>query len=137
MPVRTARDKLQGLRKHCTVNWRAFTPSFRCGVSFRVGLGQVPPKTLQGLARLEGWGFRLSASSKQELQLISASSSLSKMTSFPEFGEATTATEVADAFSQQIKGKNGTKTSLFCRKCRRRLKIAPSPARRRQSQLPR
>ena len=31
------------------------------------------------------------------------------MTSFPEFDEATTATEVADAFSEQIKGKNGTK----------------------------
>jgi hypothetical protein len=35
------------------------------------------------------------------------------MTSCPEFGEATTATEVANAFSDQIKGKNGTNTPLL------------------------
>jgi hypothetical protein len=29
------------------------------------------------------------------------------MTSFPEFGESTTATEVANAFSEQVQGKNG------------------------------
>jgi hypothetical protein len=31
----------------------------------------------------------------------------------PEFGEATTATEVANAFSEQIKGKNGTNTPVL------------------------
>lgn len=35
------------------------------------------------------------------------------MTSFPEFGDATTATEVANAFSEQIRGKNGVHTLLF------------------------
>lgn len=107
-------DKLQGLRKHCTVNWRALTTRLGAGLVS----GGARTTTTEDPARLcEAGNFVYLFSSKQELQLIFNSSSLSKMTSFPEFGEATTATEVADAFSLQIKGKNGTATSLFFRIC--------------------
>lgn len=37
------------------------------------------------------------------------------MTSHPEFGEKTSALEVAEAFSDRIKGKNGKHTRRFIR----------------------
>jgi hypothetical protein len=105
-PLTDTVDKLQGLRKHCTVDYRASPPpTLGCGV-VDVGLGQLPPTTLQGSARLLAFVYLIPGSSNLDgfHRILDLSA---KMTSFPQFGDTTTATEVADAFSDQIRGKNG------------------------------
>ena len=99
-------DKVQGLRKHHTVNFAELHPHIQVRGRCMWGSDSYHRRCCKALRGCRPLNVVYLIPESSNLRDILYSSVL-EMTSFPEFGEATTATEVADAFSDQIKGKNG------------------------------